>query len=90
MKTALQRCSSTNAGPVPVWSETLQVAASLLECREWHPRLGDKVRHFLRFFKASSWETVIMAYRACHFVRPHTRFRFGKIEDMCGYWRCCG
>ncbi|SLN41598.1 hypothetical protein MAA5396_02038 [Marinovum algicola] len=31
-----------------------------------------------------------MAERCCHYVRPHTRLRFGKVENVSGYWRCCG
>lgn len=31
-----------------------------------------------------------MATRACHWVNAYTRIRYGVLEYVCGYWRCCG
>ena len=28
--------------------------------------------------------------RVCHHVRDYVRVRFGKIEHVTDYWRCCG
>ena len=30
-----------------------------------------------------------MASKVCHYVEPYTRIRFGKVENVSGYWRCC-
>lgn len=28
--------------------------------------------------------------RVCHWVSSYTRIRFGRLEYVSGYWRCCG
>lgn len=26
----------------------------------------------------------------CHHVKSYTRIRFGRLEHVSDYWRCCG
>lgn len=31
----------------------------------------------------------MMSLKACHWVNPYTRYRFGRLEFVCGHYRCC-
>jgi hypothetical protein len=32
----------------------------------------------------------MMWTKVCHWVGPYLRVRFGRVESVSGYWRCCG
>lgn len=36
------------------------------------------------------WEQTMLSIRACHWVSAYVRLRFGRVEYVCGHWRCCG
>lgn len=31
-----------------------------------------------------------MANKVCHYVNSYVRTRYGKLEYVSAYWRCCG